>query len=348
LISPLNVLIEDYIIWEPISVQFYDTGDIMDDQSLALEVFLKHTFEDVEDKIQQVIADESIKEILKGGKRLRPLLAAICFKACTDGKESPEMYQRFLEGAVAIELAHGASLVHDDIIDGDITRRGEAAFYIKTGIDNAILVGHKMLVIGFTLALSHGEKIAKLYVDAWGGTLDGQLDEINFNSKDLQDVNITADSKFFQIYSRIIDLKTATLFSAACKAAAYWANSTDELASILAEYGREVGYAYQLADDLVDLEKGEMIDSVVIPLLTRLEKKSAKNGSLKARAIKKKIEKNSSEIKKLYLEEIAKHVGKAQLLCKSAKIPENQFKEFLLDAPIFSINKMLKEIFITI
>jgi len=205
-----------------------------------------------------------------------------------------------------------------------------------------------MLVIGFNLALSQGERIAKLYVDAWGGTLDGQLDEINFNSKDLQDVNITKDSKFFQIYSRIIDLKTATLFSSACKAAAYWANAPDEIANVLADYGREVGFAYQLADDLVDLEKGEMIDSVVIPLLTRLEKRSVKNGTMKTKAIRKKIEKNSSEIKKLYLEEITKHVNRAQEICKSPVLPDNQYRLFLFDAPIYSINKMLKEITISI
>ena len=320
----------------------------MTDQLLSLEIFLKHTYEDIEKKIDETITDQNILTILKDGKRLRPLLSAISFKTCTGGDESSQLYQQFLEGAVAIELAHSASLVHDDIIDGDITRRGEAAFYIKTGIDNAILVGHKMLVVGFNIALSHGEKIAKLYVDAWGGTLDGQLDEINFNSKDLQDINFTADSKFFQVYSRIIDLKTATLFSAACKAAAYWANASDQVADILAEYGREVGFAYQLADDLVDLEKGEMIDSVVIPLLTRLEKRSAKNGTLKTRSIRKKIEKKSPEIKKLYLEEISKHVNKAQMLCKSPVLPNNQFKTFLLDAPFFSINKMLKEIYITI
>jgi geranylgeranyl pyrophosphate synthase len=320
----------------------------MDEQPISLEVFLKHSYEDIEKKMHEMLTDDNILSILKGGKRLRPLLASICFKACTEGKEIPRVYQRFLEGTVAIELAHGASLVHDDIIDGDLTRRGEPAFYIKTGVDNAILIGHKMLVIGFNIALSHGDKIARLYMDAWSGTLDGQLDEINFNSKDLNGVNITADSKFFQVYSRIINLKTATLFSAACKAAAYWADASDELADVLGEYGREVGFAYQLADDLVDLEKGEMIDSVVIPLLTRLEKKSSKNGTLKTKAIRRRIEKNSSEIKKLYLEEISKHVTKAQTICKSPLIPETVFKKFLTDAPIYSINKMLEEIYITI
>lgn len=322
--------------------------ETMADQSLILEIFLSHAYEDVEKKIKEIISDDNIMIILAGGKRLRPLLASIVYKACTEGKESPEQYQRFLEGTVAIELAHGASLVHDDIIDGDMTRRGEPAFYLKKGIDNAILLGHKMLVIGFNIALSQGQKIAKLYVDAWKNTLDGQLNEINFNSKDLQTADITVDSKFFQIYSKIIDLKTATLFSAACKAAAYWANASDALATLFEEYGREVGFAYQLADDLVDLEKGEMIDSVVIPLLTRLEKRAMKNGSFKTKTIRKKIEKNSPEIKKLYLEEITKHVMKAQIICKSPLIPNNDYKTFLLNAPIYSINKMLKEIYITI
>lgn len=301
----------------------------MDDDSLPLEIFLKHSYEDVEKKITQIIQDQNILNILKGGKRLRPLLASISFKACTSGKETAELYQRFLEGAVAIELAHGASLVHDDIIDGDLNRRGEPAFYIQKGIDNAILIGHKMLVIGFTIAINHGEKIAKLYVDAWKETLNGQLNEINFNSQDLQNPDITVDSKFFKVYSRIIDLKTGTLFSAACKAAAYWANAPDPVADVFGEYGREVGFVYQLADDLVDLEKGEMIDSVVIPLLTRLEKRNAKNGSLKAKAIRRKIQRNSSEIKKLYLEEITKHVTKAQQLSRSSLIPNNEYKRFL-------------------
>ncbi len=314
----------------------------------SLEPFLQNTFKDIENKINEMIADEKILTILKGGKRLRPLLGSIAFKVCTGGDESSERYQKFLEGCVGVELAHGASLVHDDIIDGDLNRRGEPAFYIKTGIDNAILIGHKMLVIGFDLAVAHGEKIAKLYADSWRGTLDGQLREINFNSKDLNDTKLSADSKFFQIYSKIIDLKTATLFSSACKAAAIWADVSEDLSTVLANYGREVGFAYQLADDLVDLEKGEMIDSVVLPLLSRLEKKSIKNGGTKARTLKKKIEKNSPEIKKLYIDEIKKHVMNAQRLSTEGIVPANRYKSFLQQAPTYIINKMLKEINITI
>jgi len=322
--------------------------DMMTKQLLSLEPFLQNMHNDIEKKINEMITDEKILTILNGGKRLRPLLASISFKVCTGGDESDDRYQNFLEGSVGVELAHGASLVHDDIIDGDMDRRGRPAFYIRSGIDNAILIGHKMLIIGLDLAVAHGNKFAKLYVDAWRGTLDGQLSEINFNSKDLTDTDVSADSKFFQIYCRIIDLKTATLFSAACKVAAIWADASDELADLLAEYGREVGFAYQLADDLVDLDNGEMLDSVVLPLLSRLEKKAIKNGTIKARTIKKKIEKNSPEIKQLYLCEIKNHVEKAQQLSNNSIIPSNHYKQFLSDMPSYIINKMLAEINISI
>ena len=322
--------------------------DMMTEQPTSLETFLQTTHNDIENKIGEMITDQQILTILNGGKRLRPLLASIAFKVCTGGNEPEKKYQNFLEGSVGVELAHGASLVHDDIIDGDMDRRGRPAFYIRSGIDNAILIGHKMLIIGLDLAIAHGEKFAKLYIDAWNGTLDGQLSEVNFNSKELTDTKVSADSKFFQIYSTIIDLKTATLFSAACKVASIWADASDDLSDLLAEYGREVGFAYQLADDLVDLDKGEMLDSVVLPLLSRLEKKSIKNGTMKAKTIKNKIEKNSPEIKQLYISEIKKHLQRAQEISNEAIIPSNQYKQFLQEMPYYIVNKMLSEVNITI
>ena len=124
-------------------------------ETLTLETFFQNTGRDVERKITEIVDDAKILSILAGGKRLRPLLATLSYKTCTSGNETHEQYERFLEGAVGVELAHNASLVHDDIIDGDVKRRGELAFYIKEGVDNAILIGHKMLVIGFNITLSH-------------------------------------------------------------------------------------------------------------------------------------------------------------------------------------------------
>ena len=73
-----------------------------------------------------------------------------------------------------------------------------------------------------------------------------------------------------------------------------------------------------------------------------------KNGTMKAKTIKKKIEKNSPEIKQLYLGEIKKHIEKAQQLSNNSIVPTNQYRQFLQDMPLFIINKMLEEINITI
>ena len=86
------------------------------------------------------------------------------------------------------------------------------------------------------------------------------------------------------------------------------------------------------------------IDSVVIPLLSKLEKKSIKNGTLTARKIKKQIEKNSPEIKRLYIDEITKHILKSKELSSNPLIPENLYKKYLQNAPSYIINRMLAEI----
>ena len=318
----------------------------MASKKLNLNDFVESTKIDLEKKIATTISDKKIVSILDAGKRLRPLLAHLSFKVCTGGKETPYQYQKALEGAVAIELAHTASLVHDDIIDKDKERRGKPALHIKEGISNAMLLGHKMLAIGLEIALRHGDKIAKLYADTWNEILSGELKEVNFNKKDVQNngANEITKTKIFSEYNKIINMKTASLYSSACKAGAIEANANGQILLTLADYGREIGLAYQLADDLVDLENGEIIDSVIIPLLNRLDKDIVDNNSLKIKSLRKKLAKNSSKIKQFYMDEIKKHVNKAIQLSSSDIIPNSQYKDLLIEAPTYIINKMLKEI----
>jgi len=319
------------------------------DNSIKLEEFFDATKNDLENKINTTITDEKIKSILQGGKRLRSLLAQLTFKACTEGKETHSEYQKSLEGSVSIELAHGASLVHDDIIDKDAERRGKPAFHIKEGVGNAILTGHRMLAIGFDIALKHGKEVAKLYVNSWNEVVNGEIDEVNFNKKGLKNPKESyTKSAIFEAYNKIIDLKTASLFSSACKAGALEANMTGDILKVFANYGREIGLAYQLADDLVDLAKGEMIDSVIIPLINRLENKPIRKTSLKRWGIKHKFTKNQEKIKQLYISEIKKHVKKAEEISKSNLIPESKYKQLLSEAPTYIINKMLREISISV
>lgn len=316
-------------------------------QEANLDDFFDSTRKDVEKKIVTTVNDKQIIQILNGGKRLRSLLAALAFKACTSGKETPEQYQNSLDGTVSIELAHGASLVHDDIIDRDVERRGKTAFYVEEGVGKAILTGHKMLVQGFDIALKHGKDWARLYVDSWNEVVNGEIDEVDFN-RNGNSTKLSNKSQILDSYYKIINMKTAALFSSACQAGALSADMTGDILRVFASYGREIGLAYQLADDLVDLAHGEMIDSVVVPLLNRLESKDAKVGVLKKFEIKRKFAKNKDKIKEIYLEEIQKHVEKAVELSKSDLIPTSSYKDMLIDAPNYIINKMLREINVTI
>ncbi len=314
----------------------------MKNKDRDLEEFFDSSLIDVENKINDTITDEDIKEILKGGKRLRSLLVQLCFKACTQGKEEHHHYDKMLEGTVSIELAHGASLVHDDIIDKDIERRGKPAFHIKKGIANALLVGHKMLTTGFNIALSHGQEVAELYLDSWHEVVTGELDEVNFNKNNGHDKK--SKSELFESYRRIIDLKTAALFSSACKSGVLEANMGGDILRVFGEYGREIGLAYQLADDLVDLAKGEMIDSVIMPLLNQIEGKKSKLNFLKKREIKKIFEQNKEKIQKIYFEEIKNHIKNAKEISNSKEIPDSEYKKLLNKTPEYVINRMLKEI----
>ena len=319
-------------------------------QSTLVEKFCQQTIQDIDQKIAQIITDEKILSILKNGKRLRPILAILVFKACTNDYEDSQQYQRILEAMVCIELAHNASLVHDDIMDKEKIRRGEPAFYRREGIGNALLIGHKMLAIGFEVLLSHEAEIVQLYVDTWRRMLDGQILEINFNDGHRDEVHKTypSQSTLFRIYDEIIDRKTATLFAMACRAAAIKAHVSKELVQFLTEYGREIGLAYQLADDLVDLEKGEMIKSVLLPLLLKVDKKFSDTLFDKSKLLKKKMKAHASEIKQLYLEEIRQHIMRAKELSSLESIPNGLYKDLLLEAPSHIINNMLKEINVTI
>jgi len=319
-----------------------------ENKTINLNEFFDSTRNDIEKKIKTTIDDKEIIEILNGGKRLRSLLAALSFKACTKGKETKEKYQRSLEGTVGIELAHGASLVHDDIIDKDVERRGKPAFHVKAGVGKAILTGHKMLITGLDIALKHGKEFSRLYLDSWNEVVNGEIDEVDFNKNGIKLKNASTKSQIFEAYNKIINLKTASLFSSACKGGALQADMSADILKVFADYGREIGLAYQLADDLVDLAKGEFIDSVIIPIVNKLEKQTTTISDLKKEEIKNKFDKNKEKIKEVYIQEIKRHIVNAQQLSKSELIPTSEYKDLLGDAPTYIINKMLKEIEITI
>ena len=316
---------------------------IMKETNLSVDIFFKKIIEDVNTEIENRINDPIIKSVLEGGKRLRPMLMLLCYHACNGKERNSGNYKKALEGAVSIELAHNASLVHDDIIDRDTERRGKPSLYVRNGVDTALLIGHKMIAAGFDIALSHGPDIAKVYVDTWNKALSGEILEVKMNNNGKEEYS---KENLLKMYYNIIDQKTASLFESACMSGALEAKASWDIAKTLGQYGREIGMAYQLADDLVDLENGERIDSVIGPLLKMIE---GNNGKITNFLLKRKLVKNTDKIKAIYLNKIKEHLDKAEsIIRKSELIPNNTYKKLLLEAPRYIVNRMLREINITI
>ena len=280
-------------------------------KSVDTEEFIENTKKDLEKKIKDLITDKHILSVLEGKKRFRALLSQLVYKACTKGEETHQQYQKALEGSVVIELAHAVALVHDDIIDEDIEKQSKSAHHVKNGVAGALLTGHKMLVIGFNIALKHGDEWARSYVDIWDEVVNDVLDEININKNGFSNDLISSKPKRVDEYNKKIEQKTAALFSSVCKAGALEAAISGDVLKVFEDYGQEIGLAYQLADDLVDLANGEMREGAIILLLKRLEGIGAKINTLKKKELKRKFSKNKDNIQEIFIEEINRHIEKA-------------------------------------
>lgn len=89
-------------------------------------------------------------------------------------------YERILRGFSAIELAHTASLIHDDIIDGDNFRRGKRSIHSIKGLPTALIYGHQLITVGFRIALEFGDSFTDLYINTWRNAVNGEIEEIDF------------------------------------------------------------------------------------------------------------------------------------------------------------------------
>lgn len=177
----------------------------------------------------------------QGGKRLRPLLTLI----------SAQMFggdpDKALPAAVAIEIFHNFTLLHDDIIDQAPLRRGRETVYKKWNNNTAILSGDTMFAIAYgQLAKSDPEKLPglmKVFTKTAIEVCEGQQYDIDFEESD--DVSIEG-------YVNMIRLKTAVLLAASLKIGALIAGATDDDAERIYNFGENLGIAFQLQDDLLD------------------------------------------------------------------------------------------------
>jgi geranylgeranyl pyrophosphate synthase len=189
-------------------------------------------------------AMELAREILlAGGKRIRPILGLLAYDlAGGDNREE------ILDFAVATELIHTATLIHDDIYDGAKLRRGVQTLHEKHGLDHAIIGGDFLFVIGFGLSGRYEERIIRIMAETCATIAAAELKQIQH----ISNLSTTPED-----YYEIIRGKTAGPFATGCECAAIIAGASERDTLILREFGMELGIAFQLVDDLLDLTGDE-------------------------------------------------------------------------------------------
>ena len=184
--------------------------------------------------------------VAAGGKRLRPLLVLLAAGAAGGPVPGEDGEERLVRAAVAVELVHSATLVHDDVIDGAQLRRGRPTVAAAAGRRAAVATGDLLFSRAFA-ELARNEDPAQLEAlsQASSALAEGEL---------LQREDAYAAQVPVERYLRRCELKTAALFEAACRLGALTAvRGSAKLADALGAFARRVGLAFQLLDDVLDV-----------------------------------------------------------------------------------------------
>lgn len=176
--------------------------------------------------------------INRKGKQIRPMFVFLAAKLCGEVNETT------YRAASLVELLHTATLVHDDVVDDSLERRGFFSVYALWKNKISVLVGDYLLAKGLLLSLDNNDfEILKLLSDAVRKMSEGELLQMEKSRSLNLDENV---------YIEIIQNKTASLLSSACAAGAWSVSGNKELSQKMQLFGEKVGIAFQIKDDLFD------------------------------------------------------------------------------------------------
>jgi octaprenyl-diphosphate synthase len=188
-----------------------------------------------------VLIDQISRYIVNaGGKRIRPRLVLLVSRAL--GFEGPERY----ELAAIVEFIHTATLLHDDVVDESALRRGRATANAVFGNAASVLVGDFLYSRAFQMMVSVDRmRVLQVLADATNVIAEGEVLQL----MNMHDADLAVDD-----YLRVIRFKTAKLFEASARLGAVLADGDADTEERCAAYGRSLGTAFQLVDDLLDYE----------------------------------------------------------------------------------------------
>lgn len=186
----------------------------------------------------ELVSQTASHILFSGGKRLRPLLMVLSARLCGYDGGFDKTF------SCVFEYLHAATLLHDDLVDDAHIRRGKTAAHEKWGNATAVLVGDFLLARSLSIASETGSvQVIKIIAEITENMSQGEIHQmqnkgrLDFSEKE---------------YLEIIRRKTAVLIEGACRVGAIIADADEEKESALAEYGANIGLAFQMADDLLD------------------------------------------------------------------------------------------------
>ncbi len=189
------------------------------------------------------LRQSSIATLGAGGKRLRPLLVLLC------ARRTASLSAPVIHAAASVELLHMATLVHDDVIDGAALRRGRATVVSESGPAVATSVGNYLFAGAFAevVATADARAVARLS-DVAAGLSEGEVNQM----REAYDVHVSPEA-----YLRRCTLKTADLFAVSCRLGAQVTGVEEASLVELEDFGRLLGLAFQIFDDILDFAGDE-------------------------------------------------------------------------------------------
>jgi heptaprenyl diphosphate synthase len=193
------------------------------------------------DSSEPIIAEICHYLVDAGGKRLRPTFILLVYRACGGSDAKVELA---IDAAIALELIHSATLLHDDIIDSGLLRRGKPSAFARYGFGPSLIAGDYLFCRAFELCASFEEQMIRTAAQACIQLTEGEVMETRFRHSAVATL---------KDYIAVINRKTASLFYAGGKVASDLADASAQTIDAMAKLGTAMGLAFQMVDDLLDI-----------------------------------------------------------------------------------------------
>jgi octaprenyl-diphosphate synthase len=188
---------------------------------------------------EELLTEIAMHVITSGGKRMRPGISILAYMAA--GGDDPK---KIVGLAAAFELIHSATLIHDDINDKGDIRRGKVAAYKKYGVQKALIAGDFLFVQGFRLGGYLEQKVVDIIADACTAMAESEIIQLDHEHQ---------SSTPIEVYRSIIEGKTAKPIEAGARIGAYLAGADISIIEGMGGYGLNIGIAFQIIDDILDI-----------------------------------------------------------------------------------------------